>query len=386
MRKKETVGKEIFEALNKVVSFIPAPIYWENTDSIIMGANKHVLTAIGIKSLDEYVGKSLYELYPKEMADNIKFHNEDVMRTKKTLSQEEAITDLTTKEIRYYQAVKSPLYDERGTVIGVIGTSIEITDRKKIEIALQDSQVAAEAANEAKSEFIQNMEHQLRTPFSGIYSIVEMLYEIESDEEKKDFLKLTYESAREFLELLNNIIDFSRNESQNKTLTHKKFDLKTLISTVITMEKAVVTAKKLYIKMIYPSNLPQVFIGDPHRLQRLLLNLVGNAIRFTQAGGVTIQVKKGKKLNDKEFILQLIVQDTGIGIEEDKQDYIYEKFYRLSPANQNKYKGAGLGLYVVKKIITELNGEIDVISSKNKGTMFICTLPFTRPLLDQIHK
>lgn len=88
----------------------------------------------------------------------------------------------------------------------------------------------------------------------------------------------------------------------------------------------------------------------------------------------------------KEFILQLIVQDTGIGIEEDKQDYIYEKFYRLSPANQNKYKGAGLGLYVVKKIITELNGEIDVISSKNKGTMFICTLPFTRPLLDQIHK
>ena len=169
---KYIVGKEIFDALKLVSSFIPTPIYWEDTNSVILGANKHVLTAVGLKSLDDYIGKNLYELYPKEIADNIKIHNEQVMRKGKILSQEEYIKDISTGEIKYYTAIKAPLYDSNGNIIGIIGTSVDITDRKKMEEELKAAKIAAEMALQAmKQAQIEEQKHREKGMRTGKYGL-----------------------------------------------------------------------------------------------------------------------------------------------------------------------------------------------------------------------
>ncbi|MCX7114748.1 MAG: HAMP domain-containing sensor histidine kinase [Gammaproteobacteria bacterium] len=268
--------------------------------------------------------------------------------------------------------------------IGVLGISFDISDRKKIEMDLQQAKEKAEVANEAKSEFLRNMEHQLRTPFSGVYSLVQLMCESETDPEKKMLLEETYKSAKEFLDLLNNIINFSRDQVDTSAVLSKKFDLKVLVEKAVTMEHATATYKHLELTCHYPS-IPSIFVGDPYRIRRVILNLLSNAIKFTEKGRVELEVKLAKKIDDRHYILQLIVSDTGIGIPQDKQQLIYEKFYREHPANQNKYTGAGLGLYIVKELVDELEGEIEVVSSPGKGARFICTLPLTRPLIDEIN-
>lgn len=142
----------ILKLLEIVTPTIPAPIYWENVDSVLLGGNDAVIKGTGAMSHEAYVGKSLYELYPKDMAEHIKIHNEEVMRTGKILSQEEAIEDITTGEFKYFTAIKAPLYDENGKIIGIVGTSIDITDRKLMEEDLKKAKETAELALQAMKQ------------------------------------------------------------------------------------------------------------------------------------------------------------------------------------------------------------------------------------------
>jgi two-component system aerobic respiration control sensor histidine kinase ArcB len=196
-------------------------------------------------------------------------------------------------------------------------------------------------------------------------------------------LVLVSQSAKEFLDLLNHIIEFSRNEIDRQAILEKKFDFKEIIQKAITMEQAAAIAKELELTFEYPE-IATIYLGDPYRIQRIILNLLSNAITFTQKGKVGVAVQLAKELNEHQVILKLIVSDTGIGIPKEKQRYIYEKFYRVHPANQNTYIGAGLGLHVVKQMVNDLHGEIDVISVPDKGTTFTCTLLLSKPLINEI--
>ncbi|MCL9685532.1 PAS domain-containing sensor histidine kinase [Legionella maioricensis] len=370
--------------LASIIENLPGHVYWKNKDSVYQGCNLAQAKSAGFSDPKEMIGKTDYEMPWQHEADILRESDLAVINNKETLTREEASQLANSDEISIFLSKKAPLYNKNGDVIGVLGVSFDITDRKKIEQDLCQAQMAAETANQAKSEFLRNMEHQLRTPFSGIYSIVQMLAEAETEPEKKELLELTYGSAKEFLDLLNDIIDFSRYQTEYTAVLAKKFDLKKLIEKTVTMQQAAAVSKKLKLSSEYETDLPTVFIGDPYRLRRILLNLLSNAIRFTTKGRVSVQVKLGKMIDDKNLILQLIVIDTGIGISLEKQSLIYEKFYRIHPANQNKYSGAGLGLHIVKQLMADLEGEIELSSSPGKGTTFVCTIPFKRPLLDII--
>lgn len=370
------------EYLENVIQYSPGFIYLKDTNFRYILCNEGFAKAAGLESPEEIVGKTDYDLsWGKTEADIFRAGDIKAMSGVKLLNFEEPQhqADGSTKIVL---ANKIPLYDSNNCVIGILGNYLDITDRKEMELDLQKSKMAAEAANIAKSEFIRNMEHQLRTPFSGVYSIVEMLCESETDPEKKELLDLTYQSAKEFLELLNNIIEFSRNEVDGSALMHKKFNFKELVLNLATMERAAAVAKKIDLTANYADDLPDMFLGNPNRIKRLILSLLDNAIKFTHQGQVSIQVQLAKMVDKKTFIVQIIVEDTGIGIAEDQQQYVYEKFFRVHPANHNTYKGAGLGLYTVKQILDELEGEIEVESAPGKGTKFICTLPLEKPLLD----
>ena len=382
---KILIEKEKVElTLASILENLPGHVYWKNKSLVYQGCNLAQAKSAGFSDPKEMIGKTDYEMPWHHEADILRESDLAVINNKKALTREEASQLANTDEVSIFLSKKAPLYNKNGEVIGVLGVSFDITERKKIEQALYHAQIAAETANQAKSEFLRNMEHQLRTPFSGIYSIVQMLAEAETEPEKKELLELTYGSAKEFLDLLNDIIDFSRYQSEYTAVLAKKFDLQKLINKIVTMQQASALSKELELTAEYEPNLPTIFIGDPYRLRRIVLNLISNAIRFTIKGKVSVQVKLGKVIDDKNYILQLIVIDTGIGIPPEKQTLIYEKFYRIHPANQNKYLGAGLGLHVVKQLMADLDGEIELASIPEKGTTFICTIPFKRPLLDSI--
>jgi two-component system aerobic respiration control sensor histidine kinase ArcB len=367
--------------LKTILSLMPGHVFWKNKDGVFLGCNTLQAKAIGYDSPSEVIGKTAYDTLPKEQADKITAVDREIMAAGKSITIEEESDYVDGKSI--YLSKKVPLKNKHNQIVGILGISFDITERKKLETELLNAKQSAEAASHAKSEFLRNMEHQLRTPFSGVYSIVELLSAEETDPEKKQLLEMTYQSAKEFLDLLNQIIDFSRDQASSTPVLAKKFDLKATIEHVIVMEKAAATAKKIKLAYDYPE-IPNIYIGDPYRIQRIVLNLVSNAIRFTREGSVRVFVRCAEQLDEKNYVLQVVVADTGIGISEEQQQYIYEKFYRAHPANQNTYLGAGLGLYSVKQLMADLDGEIEVVSSPGKGSTFTCTIPFRRPLTDKM--
>ena len=222
---------------------------------------------------------------------------------------------------------------------------------KDIEAELRIAKEKAEEANRLKMEFIQNMEHDIRTPFSGIFGLASTLLRREQDEKKKEYLSYITQSAKELLDYCNGILDFSKIEF-GEPIVSKRFNLTEAIERVTNMELA--AAKNKNLSLTYELiDTPKYLLGDEHRLIRILVNLLSNAIKFTEQGQVKLTVK-GYEQNPKKIILKFTVEDTGIGIHPDKQKIIGQKFVRLLPSNKGIYKGLGLGLPVVKQYINDL--------------------------------
>ena len=212
--------------------------------------------------------------------------------------------------------------------------------------------------------------------------LAQVLSESETNPEKKTSLALIAEAGKELLTLCDGILDFARIELGELPLIEQKFSCRELVDKIKKIEMPALKSKVLGFHIDYDQKIPNYLIGDAHRLLRILINLVSNAVKFTEKGTVTLKVMLGKL--DRECdraVIHFCVEDTGIGIPQNQQDFLYEKFGRLTFSNTGKYKGLGLGLCLVKKFITELAGEIAVESEVGKGTAFVCTIPFKLPLV-----
>lgn len=375
--------KEIYR-LKNVLENLPGSIYWKDQHGVYLGVNcfsTEKMRSINL-SWQDIVGKTDYDLFPKEVADAYRQNDLEIMTTGYESSLEETVT-LPTGENLIQLSSKRPLRDEQGNIVGIIGNTVDITHLKKVEAELREAKEKAEVANQLKTAFIRDMEHDIRTPFSGIYSITKYLYEQETELTKKEFLGHLARAAKELLDYCNAILDFSRIESGILPLIEKKFDLHKLLDSVMAIEKPAAQFKKLELLFERSSDLPQIVLGDQYRLHRILINLLSNSIKFTKKGFIKLMVKL-QKLDNKQAVISFIIEDTGIGIPPHQQDAIFEKFTRVIPANKNLYKGNGLGLKAVKQFIEELEGEIELTSELDKGSIFICTLPFKLPLIPEI--
>ena len=228
------------------------------------------------------------------------------------------------------------------------------------------------------------MEHDIRTPFNGVWGLANYLWQHETEEQKKEFLGDITNCAKELLDYCNGILDFSKIEQRSLPLLEKKFNSRKLLDSTMAIEMPPAKLKKLELTLDCDDKVPVVLVGDQYRLQRILINLVSNAVKFTQHGFVKLCVQLVKQLDDKNIIIRFIIEDSGIGIPQEKQDFIYEKFARVTPSNKGAYKGIGLGLRIVKQFIEEMGGEIDLRSEQGKGSTFICTLPFKLPLVSDM--
>lgn len=285
-----------------------------------------------------------------------------------------------------YLSQKMPRYNANNEVIGLLGISIDITERKKLEEALQIAKEAAEAASHAKTEFIANMGHDIRTPLTGIIGFSRFLEEEIKDAEEKEYAQKIHQSGEQLLGLLNGVLDLITADSTNEDqVLHKSFDLRRVIQDVLELEKPAVKARHLEIKSNVADDVPQYVVGDRMKLHRIILNLAGNAIKFTKEGHIELNAKL-LELKDNTAMVEFAVKDTGIGIPEELQDKVFDRFFKVSPSYKGLYTGNGIGLHIAQKYVDLLHGEIRLTSQVGVGTTFSFVLPMPigeKPLEDQ---
>lgn len=277
--------------------------------------------------------------------------------------------------VRWLQDISFPLYNEKGTCVGFAGIVNDITDIKAYEISLKAAIQKTEETSQLKTDFIQNMQHDMRTPIVGLYGILEMLMETKNYEEISRLIPIAAESTKALLALCNEVVDFESIEYGQYSVASKSINIRELASQVINLNRSAARHKGIALLLIVADELPDFVNGDSYRLKKILTNLISNSIKFTKEGEVKLAIYP-VSTNRDDMRICFEVYDTGIGIPENKKAVIFEKFVRLNPANREIYKGLGLGLSYVKKFVSELSGEIEVKSTLGVGTTFYLTFPF----------
>lgn len=384
MRKeqKTRIEKEKAElTLAGILENLPGHVYWKDKNSVYQGCNLAQAKSAGFSNPKDMIGKTDYEMPWRHEADILRNSDLIVMNNKEILTSEEASLLANSDKVSMFLSKKAPLYNKDGEVIGILGVSFDITDRKKMEEDLRQAQIVAETANQAKTEFMANMRHDIRTPLSGIVGFSEILKSESNEPRIKEYADNLVASSHALLDLMDEVLEAVRVSSGEIPMLKRKFNLAQTFEQVIALYQARAHEKKLNLSLSLDHTLPNYVIGDKIRLHRVVLELVGNALNFTDAGYVAVDVKLAKKEN-RELVIKITITDSGMGIPKEKQEEIYLQFKRLTPSYQGIYKGAGLGLYVVKQFIDDLGGEIYVTSEIRQGTCFTCLLPFQESLLD----
>ncbi|MBA4394830.1 MAG: hypothetical protein C0407_14865, partial [Desulfobacca sp.] len=271
----------------------------------------------------------------------------------------------------------SLLKHDNGEVVGITSRYRDVTEEKKMTVALAQAKEKAEAANQAKSEFLANMSHEIRTPLNGILGMSELCQETELDGEQKHHIDTIKKEADSLLEIINQILDFSKIEAGKCEIELIPFELRGLIEDV-TGSFAYRTIRKglEFVSYVSPET-PDRIVGDPGRLRQVLRNLIGNAIKFTHEGEICIKIEPVQDMGDR-IKLRFLIKDTGIGIPREKQGLIFESFTQVDGSTTRKYGGTGLGLTISKQLTELMGGEIGIESEEGKGATFWFTAVFVK--------
>lgn len=367
--------------LENIVANMPGHVYWKDKNGVYLGCNNRQAMSLGLKHGEEVVGKTDFDLpWGKNIAALFQKNDFSIMENKKAEVIEE-IAQVDGKEA-IVLSHKAPMINKNGEVTGILGISIDISDRKKVEKDLILAKERAEAANDAKTEFLENMRHDIRTPLTGITGFANIISDEVKDPKIKEYVDNLSASSDALLNLLNEILEIIDINSGNAPIVTKKFNLKKRLEDVVLLYKAKSKQKNIEFSADFDSAIPQYLIGDSTRTHRIALELIANAFNFTKAGFVKLTTQLSKA-EGRELIIKLMVQDSGIGIDSDKQEAIFVQFKRLTPSYKGLYKGAGLGLSIVKQFVDDLGGEIYVESSLGTGSIFTCILPYKKALLDE---
>ncbi|MDF1758636.1 MAG: ATP-binding protein [Legionellaceae bacterium] len=355
--------------LNNIIEQLPQLVYWKDINYKYQGCNKHVSNLLKINSPKDIIGKTDYDFsWSKERINSLL--EIDKMIIEKGISNivEDLIPDNGVTKILLTS--KTPLRNNDGDIIGILGISTDITEQKKLLEDLRLAKEAAEAAVNAKTEFIANMSHDIRTPLTGVIGMSEILRdEVENPEHKHD-AEMLAESGQQLLIMLNEILEDVRADNLTETdLQEEHFDLYKCISDLVKLESPTTTSKNLGLEYIIEPDVPQFIINDRKKIHHVLLNLLGNAVKFTKKGHITINVKCLDR-TETDAHLEFSVADTGIGIPKSLQKKVFERFFRVDPAYKGRYSGYGLGLHIVQTYVSLLGGHVTLTSNENNGTTF----------------
>ncbi len=260
----------------------------------------------------------------------------------------------------------------RGTG-GWIATYTDVSDLKVREAELEDARLEAEEASRAKSEFLANMSHEIRTPMNGVLGMAELLKTTGLDGRQKSYVDVIASSGNMLLAIINDILDFSKISANQLTLESVPFDLETAVQDVISLVRPTIDDKELEILVRFAPDLPTRLVGDVHRFRQIIMNLTGNAVKFTEQGHVLVEVA-GECSEDETYHLSVSVSDTGVGIPEDMTETIFDKFSQADSGKKTTAQGTGLGLAIARSIAEAMGGGLTCTSEVGVGSTFTATL------------
>lgn len=361
--------------LQTLIDAIPDFIFIKSQESVYVGCNQSYASDLHGKEKSEIIGKNDYTVYDNpELIKVSRSTDEEVFRSGKTKIFDAIVKAHNGREI-YVETIKTPIRDENGHIEGLIGIARDITERKRYQQELEIARDKAEAANRAKSEFLANISHELRTPLNGIMGMAELLSLTKLDEEQRGELEQIQSSGQNLLKIITDILDLARIEADRLTVLKETFSPLELIDELIEMSRLQSNQKGISLNSDTDNDLPPRLIGDSVRLKQVLFNLLGNAVKFTDNGGITLSCYIISKFGNR-ILLHFKVCDSGIGISPEDQERIFEPFEQGDNSNTREYSGTGLGLAICRRLSHLLSGELTVQSIPGEGSCFSLKIPF----------
>src|SRR5215471_6418729 len=350
-----------------------AAILRRTPDGRMTYANEAVLKAFGL-SAEKIIGELFRpELHPQSPA------SPGAPAVGRELGRERAVYDQHVKTSTGYRWIAwedSAIRDENGKMVEIQSVGHDITERKEMESALTDARDRAEDANRAKSRFLATMSHEIRTPMNGVLGMARLLLETPLAPDQKTYIDAIQQSGLSLMALIEDILDFSKIESGALTIEKDEIALRPLVEGIAELLSTRAQAKDIEIVTAIAADVPHIVKADGVRLRQVLTNLIGNAIKFTEQGGVLVSVRVERRTPaGGHCALRVSVRDTGIGVPADKQTEIFNDFVQADSSRARRFEGTGLGLSISKRLVEAMGGEIGVSPATGGGSVFWVTLP-----------
>jgi len=317
---------------------------------------------------EQLIGKTDSDLFPESLAKKYIRDDAEVLASGKIFQGIEEHVTPDGKQ-SYIEVLKAPVTDNEGKPIGIQGIFWDVTDRQNAQKSLREAKEIAESASHSKSDFLANVSHEIRTPMNGIIGMSNLLLEMVSDRQQREYVQMIVQSGESLLTLINDILDFSKIESGKIELERIPMSVREALSDAVNLLKFRAQAKHVDLICNVESGFPDRVVGDPTRLKQIIINLVGNAIKFTDDGEIRVDIHL-TKLTTVSVQLKISVTDTGIGIPPDKLKVIFREFEQADTSVTREHGGTGLGLAISAQLAELFGGKLEVESAVGEGSCF----------------
>jgi PAS domain S-box-containing protein len=387
--------------LTSLMRNIPDNIFFKDCDGRYLRINRAMADRFGLESSADAVGMTARDFFDKDYSDRIKRDEEQIIKSGKPVVGEEELVDWPDGSQTWVSVIQMPIREEDGTIAGLFGLTHDISDQKLAQQVMQEARDAAEAASEAKSNFLANMSHEIRTPMNAIIGMTELVLDTSLQPSQREYLSMVQESGESLLSVINDILDFSKIEAGRLKLDPRPFSMRENIGDTLKLLAVRAHRGQIEVACHMGPDVPEFLTGDAGRLRQVVINLVGNAIKFTENGEVVVDVSNctsefgagpgsvsvrpassdsaessAYEAAAESLWLHFQVRDTGVGIVKEKLQRIFEAFEQADTSMTRRYEGTGLGLAISSRLVELMGGRIWVESEVGEGSTFHFTVQF----------